>query len=411
MTRLITSKTLRLLALAAAFLATACGGDGPAGPDQPQSPVITITGVTEGSTYPGPVSIGITLDRGSYQATLDGAEFVSGRTVAVPGSHVLVVTARNGAATSTKQVSFTTAGAEGGALIIRLLNLGANASGGGGDAILITDSTAAGMVHALVDAGPAGTNASNPGYVAQQLALLGVQSLEFVQLTHAHGDHFEGLPAVFSAFRAKRFIYNGQVRNYSLYNNLVTQARSRSDSVIVPAGSTVYPVRLGAAATAAQATVIPPLPTWIGAHTDSSSWINEGSLGTELSLGTFRMFLTGDGEVAANQRWRTQFATYSGNVAVLKAGHHGANDAVFDNGSSGSSAWLDHASPEVVVISANGTSHPRVRALSALRTGRAAYCTNVHGRIEIRVLRSGSYAVTVEKNAGQDCVPGSEATS
>jgi len=395
-----------------AALAGACGSGGPSGPD-PEPPAITVGGVAEGITYQAPVTITINVDRGTYQATLDGAEFVSGRTVTAPGAHVLLVTARDGSQTATREVRFTITGQAGGALIIRLLNLGANASGGGGDAILVSDSSTAGIVHGLVDAGPGGASGSNPGYVAQRLDALGVHDLAFLLLTHAHSDHFDGMPAVLSALRPQRFIYNGQVRNWSVYNNLIAQARNRADSTITLAGETVYTLRLGPDTSYARLAVIPPLPKYVAAHTDSSSQINEGSLGAELRQGSFRMFYTGDGEVEANQRWRTQFATYSSNVTVLKAGHHGANDAVFDNGSFGPSAWLAHTAPEVVVITANGTTHPRDRALTALleRTNRRTYCTNVHGQIEIRVTRAGSYAVTVEKNAGSDCVKGSEATT
>jgi beta-lactamase superfamily II metal-dependent hydrolase len=301
----------------------------------------------------------------------------------------------------------------GGGLIIRLIDLGANAAGGGGDAILITDSSAAGLVHGLIDAGPAGANAGNPGFIADLLAALRVDSLAFVLLTHAHADHFEGIPAVLGAIRPRRFIYNGQVRNYSAYNNVLALARARADSTITPSGTAGYSLWLQADTTGARLTVIPPLPSYLAAHTDSSTLINEGSLGTELRLGSFRMFFTGDGEVEANQRWRTVFAPYSADVTVLKAGHHGANDAVFDNSSSGTSAWLAHTDPEVVVISANGTSHPRARALTAQleRTSRRTYCTSVHGLIEIRVAPVGGYTVTVQKNAGSDCVKGSEATT
>ena len=408
-----TTRGASAVMLLVGLLLGGCGGS-PSDPVSGDPPAITVGGVVEGQTYPGPVTITIGVDRGSYEAALDGTAFLSGRTVSTPGQHVLVVTARDGTRTATRRINFTIAGAEGGALIVRVLDLGANAAGGGGDAILLTDSTAGGMVHGLIDAGPAGANGSNPAYVAQQLALLGVQSLEFVQLTHAHSDHFDGLPAVFQAFRAKRFLYNGQVRSYSVYNDVITLAGSRSDSVITPSGTAVHALRLGSGAQATLVSTLPPLPTFIvNAHPDSSAHFNEGSLGTEVELGSFRMFSTGDGEVRANQRWRTQFGSYSGDVQVLKVGHHGANDAVFDDGTglSTASAWLGHTRPEVVVISANGTTHPRVRALSALRTGRTAYCTNVHGRIEIRVLRGGSYTVRVEKNANLDCVAGSQATS
>ncbi len=126
-----------------------------------------------------------------------------------------------------------------------------------------------------------------------------------------------------------------------------------------------------------------------------------------------RLFFTGDGEVAANQRWRTQFAGRTGSVTVLKVGHHGANDAVFDNGFNGTSSWLTHSAPEVAVISANGVTHPRVNAIDRLLglPQTRTYCTNVHGDIEIRIGERGGLLVTVERNASSDCVPGSDATS
>ncbi len=125
------------------------------------------------------------------------------------------------------------------------------------------------------------------------------------------------------------------------------------------------------------------------------------------------MFLTGDGEVLANQRWRTGFGTRTGPVTALKMGHHGANDAVFDNGFNGSSAWLAHSAPALAVISANGTTHPRINATTALLTvsGLTVYCTHVHGDITIRVGEQGMYTVTVEKNEGQPCTPGRDATT
>ncbi len=100
-------------------------------------------------------------------------------------------------------------------------------------------------------------------------------------------------------------------------------------------------------------------------------------------------------------------------VEVLKVGHHGANDAIFDNGFSGASGWLDHTDPQTIVISANGTSHPRHTALTKIldRTNTRTYCTHVHGDIELRVTGSGEYTVTVERNEEFDCVAGSEATS
>jgi beta-lactamase superfamily II metal-dependent hydrolase len=172
-------------------------------------------------------------------------------------------------------------------------------------------------------------------------------------------------------------------------------------------------VTVGFGATAATLTILPPLATWLAKPDATSSELNDGSLGTEVVKGSFHMFLTGDGEVEANLRWRTMFPARASQLDVLKVGHHGANDAVFDNGFNGPSTWLDHTEPEVALVSANGTTHPRQNATSTLvgRPETRAFCTNVHGDIEIRVNEAGDYMVTVERNEGQSCTAGTHATT
>jgi beta-lactamase superfamily II metal-dependent hydrolase len=399
---------VRFLTIPILCLLASCSGDA-AGP-VPTPPTITVLGVESGAVYSGPVTITVEVDRGSYSVTLNNEPFVSGRTVSQIGSHVLRVEARSGGAISTREVQFSI-GAGNRLLIVRLLDLGPNDSGGGGDAILITDSTAGGKVHALIDAGPAGAGGADAGFVARRLAALGVDSLAMLQLTHAHGDHYLGMSPIISATRIRRFVYNGQVRNLASYNTAVNAARAKADSTIIPANP--YAFQLNRDDAAPTITVLPPLPTYLGASTDDGDLINEGSLGTQLRIGTFEMFFTGDGEVEANNRWRTTFASYTADVDALKVGHHGANNAVFDNGFNGASSWLAHTSPTTSVISANGVTHPRINALTRIlqQANNRTYCTNVHGEIEIRVTAAGTHSVVVQKNASMDCVPGSTATT
>lgn len=395
-------------ALSAVLLAAACSGS-PSGPPDPVAPVITVTGVQAGGSYTGTVTIGISVDRGSYSASLNGQPFTGG-TVSNPGSYTLVVSARNGTATSSATYAFTLSFAGSRVLIVRLFDLGDNESGGGGDAILLTDSTGSGMRHGLIDAGPAGANASDPGYVLRRLQGLGVTRLDFVQLTHAHSDHYGGLREVINTLTVDWFVYNGQQRaNIAGYQNVLTAANARADTVVVPAAVTDLPFGYDAATLK----VIPPLPTYLQNSNASGDELNEGSLGTSLVRGSFRMFFTGDGEVEANTRWRTQFGTLSSGQTALKVGHHGANNAVFDNGFSGASSWLAHTAPQLFVISANGRSHPRQNALNAIlgRPTSETYCTSVHGDIAIRVAENGQYSVTVQKNPNMDCVPGTEANT
>ena len=84
------------------------------------------------------------MDRGVYTATLNGASFSGGGTVSQPGAYELVVSARNGTATSEARVAFTVRFTGARVLIVRLFDLGDNESGGGGDAILLTDARGAG---------------------------------------------------------------------------------------------------------------------------------------------------------------------------------------------------------------------------------------------------------------------------
>lgn len=395
--------------LLAAVALTACSGS-PAGPPDPVAPVITVSGVAAGGTFDAPVTVGISVDRGSYTATLNGAAFSGGGTITQPGQYELVVSARNGTATAESRMAFTVRFTGARVLIVRLLDLGDNESGGGGDAILLTDSTAIGMRHALIDAGPQGPDASNPGYVAQRLAGLGVTRLDFVQLTHAHSDHYAGLSQVLNGIPVSWFVYNGQQRaNIGGYQTVLTAANNRADTVVVPTVVTDLPFGYEAG----MAKVVPPLTSYLGNSAATGDQLNEGSLGTSLRRGTFSMFFTGDGEMEANTRWRTTSAALTGGVTALKVGHHGANNAVFDNGFSGASTWLSHTAPQIAVISANGRSHPRVNALNAIlgRPTTETYCTSVHGDIAIRVLDSGQYTVAVQRNATMDCRPGTEATT
>lgn len=396
-----------LIALGLLLSLAACGGDS-AGPT-PDPLAITVTGVEDGGAYTTAVTIGITTNRGTFEARLDGELFLAGRTVTEIGPHTLDVLARDGAETASARIDFELVFEGDSFLIVRMFDLGDNDAGGGGDAILVTDSAQGLQAHVLIDAGPAGQGGSNPGYVADQLQGLGVGSLEALLLTHAHTDHFEGMPAVLNQLSVERFIYNGQERSLSSYTNVINLARNRADTVIVPDDLLELPLTGDGGSTI---TIIPPLTAYLG-DTDNSSEINNGSLGARLERGNFSIFFTGDGEVEANLRWRQSYGALSGNVDVLKVGHHGANDAIFDNGFDGASTWLDHSDPSILLISANGTTHPRQHALTKIlaRTNTRTYCTNVHGTIELRVDVAGSHTVTVEKNAEMDCVAGTDATT
>ncbi len=406
-----TPDVLRVFGTLVLLLLAACSEDGaPAGPED-QAPAITVSGITDGETREASVTITISIDVGTYQAELNGVLFISGRTVSAPGDYVLRVTARSGGAVSTLEVRFTIALSGETRLIVRFFNLGDNDVGGGGDAILLTDSSGVGSRHVLIDAGPSGADGTDRGYVLRRLQELGVDTLEALILSHAHADHFDGMTTILQSLFVRQFVYNGQVRSFSPYNEVITQAGLLAGEVTSP--SSVIELEIGFGGVRTRLATFPPLTTFLTNPDADGTELNEGSLGTEVEKGALRMFLAGDGEVLANQRWRTQFPVRTGDVNILKLGHHGANDATFDNGFNGNSTWLAHTNPEVAVISANGTTHPRRNAIAQLLTlsETRTYCTNVHGDIEIRIGEDGRFLVTVQRNRDAECVAGSDADS
>jgi competence protein ComEC len=291
-------------------------------------------------------------------------------------------------------------------LIVRILDLGTGTFGAPGDAIVLTDSSAGGMAHALIDAGA--SDDDNETYVRTRLTALDVDTLHFMQLTHAHSDHFAGMDEILgSGIHVEEFIYNGQVRSLGFYNDVLAEAAASADTVIVL--NALRTIELGAGDVETTVTMVPPLPTYLGHPDADGDELNEGSIGTLVEHGDFRMFFAGDGEVEANARWRTTFASLTAELDILKVGHHGANNAIFDNGFSGSSAWLEHTSPESAVISANGTSHPRINALNELLSeGIDVWCTSEVGEITIRVDEAGVYTISPATAA---CEAGADATT
>lgn len=410
----------RIGAFVALTLLASCGGSD-SSPAQPSDlPEIQISGVEDGVTYAQPVTITFSASPAgtSLSAELNGEPFRSGDQVSRPGAYTLRVEAFRAGRTAAVEVGFSLQVAGDRIFIVRLFDLGPEGLGGGGDAILLSDSSSLGIRHAMIDAGPQGEleGMLDEAYVADRLLELGVDTLEFLQLTHAHMDHFGGMVPILDRIHVEHFVYNGQVRTGGFagqsYGTLLARAQQRADTVLTVTGNWEH--LLGGEG-GPRTVHLPPLPSYIGLNTGDGRLLNEGSLGTYVEGGGVRLFFTGDGEDEANLRWRNQFSAFTADLDVLKVGHHGANNAVFDNRTglgSFASAWLDHTRPRLMLVSANGRSHPRMRATSRLLAvpGAEMYCTSVHGRIEVRIAQ-GLWQVTPERNPHMDCVPGTEAST
>lgn len=275
------------------------------------------------------------------------------------------------------------------ALTIRVLRVSSRS--GGGDAILVADSAATPARHILVDAG-------DDGAAAAALRELGVSSLDLMVLTHAHHDHYGGMDNILDAVPVRAFAFNGQPRTATTYQRLLKQVEAKVPLVIVV--DTIRRIRVGVGDGATVVTLLPPLREYAAADSDDGEGLNEASLAVRVERGAFSFLTTGDAEDEANRHFANGFASLV-DVDVLKVGHHGSVDAT-------QPFWLDATTPDVAVVSANGTTHPDAEVLGLLDgRGIETYCTPQHGRVSIRVADDGAFAVHTAASPRRRCAPGS----
>lgn len=277
-------------------------------------------------------------------------------------------------------------------LTIRVLDRVAQ-TGGGGDAILVADSAASPPRHVLIDAGEGPV-------AAAYVEAAGIRTLDLMILTHAHSDHFGGMEAVLDRARVRIFAFNGQARALAAYNRLLERVRVEVDTVLVV--EAVRVVRFGEGEGATRLVLLPPVSRYLSRDTNDGRELNDGSLGVRVERGGFTFFGAGDAESMANAWFVERFPAYL-DVAVLKLGHHGSADAT-------QPFWLDATTPEVALISANGTTHPHGSVIRMVEArGIELFCTPEHGMITIRADSMGRYAVATSRDPRRRCRPGSQA--
>lgn len=247
---------------------------------------------------------------------------------------------------------------------------------GQGDAILITS----GHDQMLVDSGPDD----------QVLTCLHHhlpwwdKQIEWLVLSHAHLDHYGGLPAVLQHYQIKKAVlppdivapepikmlwqalikaqtgsqlklsfqpYIGQ----ELALNSSIKARVFFDPELQPlpqAKNTRF-------SSLTEATLSATLSPW----SQSNSSINNRSIGLIVGIHGVGVLLTGDMEKTAEQAVLN--AGMIDKTMILKAGHHGSN-------SSSTPSFLERVQPELTVISVgegNHYGHPHPEAISRLVAG------------------------------------------
>jgi beta-lactamase superfamily II metal-dependent hydrolase len=234
---------------------------------------------------------------------------------------------------------------------------------GQADAVLIREPQGRAV---LVDAGE-----SAP---LDALAGLGVERLDLLVASHPHADHIGGMVEVIEAIPVLNFMDSGQPHTTATYGNLLRTLERRTDITYLAAEP--RSIQLGEA----EIEVLPLPPPEEGDH-------NNRSVGLVVRYGAFAALLTGDSEL----RELSHFVKSGSlpDVTVLKAPHHGSDDAF-------TREFLETTRPEVVDISVgtNSYGHPGQRAAAAYASfAEEVYRTDVHGAVTIVGFTDGGYDV------------------
>ncbi len=208
-----------------------------------------------------------------------------------------------------------------------------------GDGVIIVGPTGKCMVF------DAGANGMGTQAMVPQLRKMGVTRIDYVVVSHYHGDHVGGMDEVMAAFPFDQ-VWDRGTRNTSGFGGSFT-------TYVNLAGSKRKTVSLGQVfdlGDGAKATVLAYDGNVLGSSTrhaidNTTNYENSASMVLRLDYGDFSCWLGGD-LTGAGSRYdmETPVSKVCGDVDVYLANHHG-----WDDGSN--QALLDTIDPEVCVIS------------------------------------------------------------
>ena len=224
----------------------------------------------------------------------------------------------------------------------------------GGKATLIVAPSGESL---LIDAGYDGFNSRDANRIAEAASAAGVSRIDYLVITHFHGDHVGGVRQLSAKLPILNFLDHGLTveegqRAQTLYRGY-EQIASKGRRIRVKPGDTIPMKGMQVWIVAAGGTVLPLAlagagqrnPECANLHRDYSGSENAQSIGLLVAYNAFRLLDLGDlgGD---NERQLVCPINKVGSVSVFVASHHGNDDA--------SSASLVHALRPSVAIMANG---------------------------------------------------------
>ncbi len=263
-----------------------------------------------------------------------------------------------------------TAAASGGVTTISVLDVGQ----GQAVAVVSPEGNAA-----LIDAGR--SQARIEDEIAPYLESLGVESFDFLILSHPDQDHVGGMPSVLEMYRVGTWVDPGIPTTNQTYAQSVEIVLDENIPALLARQG--EELRLG---DGVRIELLWPQDEFISSGDEPDS--NENSVVVRVTYEGVTVLIPGDlesrGEAALVEQFEGALL-----ADVLVAGHHGSN-------SSSTADFLDAVDPDVAIISAgenNPYGHPHDEVLQRLRfRGIEIYRTDLDGTVTISI-SNGDYTI------------------
>ncbi len=196
---------------------------------------------------------------------------------------------------------------------VYFLNVGASS-----DAILVQDEGKYG----LIDTGIWGRGS----YVVKQLKAFGVRELEFILITHIHGDHIGGYNKVMENFPVKQLfiIADGMTKSYntSTYRSIVNTAKKRGTYICDAELSSCSNFTLGNISFKLYNNKFQATPGRLS-HDNRVRFENANSLVAVATYNGRRVYFAGDIGNYFGYNMESNTARQVGDIDVYKVAHHG----------------------------------------------------------------------------------------
>ena len=253
---------------------------------------------------------------------------------------------------------------------------------GSADAILIQDGNHFGLIDTATS--------FKSSYVTKQLKILGVNSLDFLMITHAHGDHTGGVSKIFKNFKVGTLYIKVDGTKYPAHQGTYSSVISKASKY----GTNVCDVKRTDCQHISFGNIQMQLYNTKFLSAKPISWIHKGrfenanSIAALTTINGKKILFAGDIGNYFGYNQESMMANQVGDIDIYKVAHHGY--VTFQN----SQSVLNTLKPEYSIISnycsGAGTAIRRLKKTGASK--HKVYCTG-DGTLVLQIDENGNVKI------------------